>query len=98
MGQRTPVSAFDYLRRLKAAIGSPEQWSRYADDWEFRRALLRHWAEIASHHQSFWEMDYYDQMRALESRSVDLIERIEANVPIWRPRAVAEFEQKMSVF
>jgi hypothetical protein len=92
------ISTEDYLRRLRAAIGCPEQWTLYAGDWEFRRVLLHYWAEVARGHQSFWEMDYYFQMPALLSKSTELIERIESNVPIWRPRAVAAYESKIAIF
>jgi hypothetical protein len=87
----------EYLRRLKAAIGCPEHWAALGEDWEYRRALFHYWSETAAKHQAFWEMDYYFQFPALMAKSVDLIERIEANIPIWRPRAVADFSQKISI-
>jgi hypothetical protein len=88
----------DSLKRLQAAIGCPNRWSRYEGDPAFRRTLLLYWAEVATRHQAFNEMSYYGQLSALIDASADILERIEKNAEIWRDRAIAEYRDRTSFF
>ena len=93
-----PISTPQYLDRLKVAIGSPEAWDLLSNDWQFRRALLFYWAEIAKDYQSFGEMNYYSQFEALDAKSDELLQRIEANVPYWRESAIAKYSERTIFF
>lgn len=93
-----PTSIEEYLRRLRLAVGCPEQWEDYRDDRALRRAFLHYWQIVARCHESAWDTDYYFQLEALEMRSLELLRRAEANAPYWRPRAAADYDKRMGIF